>query len=249
MISSKGDPFLSNTFVMATVEENEKQPGVIGFYIYAIIMALFGACLGFAYLATFPAQAFASQAEYEASVAKSEEGEEPVFIKPGDAYYIEGPILRSRSWEPKRTQLAAPGPQTVRFSAGEINGWMTAKFRPAAAPTGEDASGLLIVPGVPNVGLVDGGMYLNLPVNVTAYGASGDYTVSVFGPVDRSGLKVQSIGISSAKVPLPGIIGGQIIDTLSKGYQTTDEYKIIAEAFARADSIAVEVNELVFVLR
>ena len=48
---------------------------------------------------------------------------------------------------------------------------------------------------------------------------------------------------------LMALFGGRIVETLSKGYQSTEEYKIISEAFARAESVTIEGNELVMSLR
>lgn len=232
---------------MPVPDNADKPPSNVAIYFYAVLMALFGGLLGFLYLLAFPAQAFASQGEYEASIADLEE---PIYSKPGDAYYIEGPTLKTRAWESKRQQLSTAGPKTVSLSAGEINGWMAAKFRVAEDQAGDDAPSILIVPGVPNVGLVDGrGLYLNLPVTISAYGATGEYTLAAFGNLKPSGMDIQSLGISCAKVPLPNLIGNQILNALSAGYKSTEEYKIISEALTRVDSVTVEGDQLVIVLR
>jgi len=226
----------------------EKSPGYFGVYFYAVLMALFGAFLGFFYMTTFAAQAFSSQPEYEASL----EGlEEPIPApKPGDAYYIEGDVSRTRAWEPKRAQLAAIGAQTVKFTEGEINAWMTAKFRPGAAPAGEEQPSVLIVPGVPNVAIAaEGVVYFNLPTTITIYGATSDFTISSRCGLSADGLEFHSVSVSSAKVPWPSLLGAEIIGVLAKGYQSTQEYKIVSDAFARAESVKVEGQELVFNLR
>lgn len=227
--------------------KSEKSPSVLGFYFYASLMALFGASLGFVYMVNFPAQAFSSQKEYEASLA---ELEAPIPApKPGDAYFVEGPVVRTRTWEPKRAQLVAAGPQTVKFSAGEINAWMTAKFRPGSSPAGE-VSSVLIVPGVPNVAITEAGtLYLNLPTTITAYGSSSDFTVSARCVVDASGLQFKTIQVSSAKVPFPNSLGKKIFEILSQSYQSSEEYTILSDAFARANSIELIGGELVFKLR
>jgi hypothetical protein len=224
-------------------------PSILGVYFYATLMALFGAVLGFVYMATFPGQAFSSKADYEASLAESEESVSAP--KPGDTYYIEGNVSGTRSWEPKRLQLAAEGAQSVRLSEGEINSWMTTKFRPGAIPSGEEAAGLMIVPGVPNFAITDEGIvYLNLATAISAYGAKGNFIISARCTLDASGeVRFKSVNVSSAKVPLPGILGRQIYQTLAKGFKETEEYAIISEAFARADSIEIEGSELIFNLR
>jgi hypothetical protein len=228
---------------------SEKSPSIFGVYFFAVLIALFGGLLGFFYMTTFEAQAFSSQAAHAAFV---ESLEEPIAsVKPGDAYYIEGAVLPTRSWEAKRAQLAAPGAQSLAFSTGEINAWMSAKFRPGgAAPGGEGEGSILIVPGVPNVAIGDQGVfYLNLPAKISAYGSTNDFIVSARCSVSADGLQFQSVNVSSAKVPLPNLLGAKILEVLSQGYQATEEYKIIADAFARADSIVAEGNSLAVQLR
>jgi hypothetical protein len=224
--------------------KTEKSPSILGVYFYAVLIVLFGALLGFAYMMTFPPQAFSSQAEYQASLADSEE---PISApKPGDAYYIEGPMLRTRSWEAKRELLKAPGGQTVRLSAGEINAWMKAKFRPGLPPTNGEEPSVLIVPGVPNVAITDAGfIYLNLPTTITAYGSTNDFTVSARGVFNAKDLHFEMILVSSAKLPLPDLLGTRLFETLSQSYQSTEEYAIFSEAFARAESVEIADGELV----
>jgi len=70
-----------------------KSPSELGLYFYATMMALFGATLGFAYMLSFPAQAFSSQEAYATMLAARAE---PIpESKPGDAYYIEGSVLNA----------------------------------------------------------------------------------------------------------------------------------------------------------
>jgi len=227
---------------------SEKSPSIIGVYFYASLMALLGGLLGFVYLTTFPAQSFATEKEYQTALADSEE-EGPVLPHPGNAYFIEGPVVRSRGWETKRQQFSASGPQTIRLSAGELNGWMDAKFRPGAAPAGDD-SGVLIVPGVPNIAFAeDGTVFLNIPTSVSGYGASNDYTVFARCQINTGGLNFDSVSVSSALVPMPSLLGKKVLEVLAKGYQSTEEYEIVSEAFARAESISVDQGELVFKLR
>ncbi len=229
-------------------DKTEKSPSALGAYFYAVLVALFGALLGFVYMTTFPAQAFSSQKDYEASL---EDLEEPIpAAKPGDAYYVEGAVLQTRTWEAKRQQLEASGSQKVRLSAGEINSWMAAKFRPGVSPAGDDAPSVLIVPGVPNFAMTEAGtLYLNLPTTITAYGSTNDFTISARCVANETGFDFATIQVSSAKVPLPNLLGRKIIETLSQGYQSTDEYQIISDAFARAESVEVAGGELILNLR
>jgi len=214
-------------------------------------MALFGALLGFAYLTTFPSRAFSSQKEYEASLKKAEEaGDASPAPKPGDAYSIEGAILPTRTWEAKRQQLATPGARTVKFSEGELNAWMSAKFRPGMPAAGNDEPSVLIVPGVPNFAMTEAGtLYLNLPTTITAYGSKNEFAVSARCLADGSGIQIATVQVSSAKVPFPNLLGREILATLSKGFQSTEEYSIISEALARAESVEVVGGELVLELR
>ncbi|WPJ95542.1 hypothetical protein SH580_19170 [Coraliomargarita algicola] len=234
----------------------DKTPSATGVYFCAVLMALLGALLGFGYMLAFPAKAFGSQAEYETSLADSSKkpskaAKADLGPKPGDAYYIEGAVLSSRSWEAKRASLSMEGAQSVEISTGEINAWMAAKFRPGqSASENDEEANLLIVPGVPNVGIVgDGQFYLNVPTTITAFGASDDFTISVLCELNASQPKIRSVNVRSAKVPMPQLLGARLLAVLSQGYAATEEYQIISEAFARADSVEVVGDQFVFKLR
>jgi hypothetical protein len=67
--------------------------------------------------------------------------------------------------------------------------------------------------------------------------------------LDAAKLKIRAVGVSSAKVPFPTFLGAKFIEVLSRGYVATEEYKMMIEAFARADSIAVVGDQIVFNLR
>lgn len=228
--------------------KKEKSPSLFGVYFYAILMALFGALLGFAYLLTFPAQAFSSQKEYEASLSDLEE---PLPApKPGDAYYVEGPINSSLSWVPKRELLKSSAPQTVRFSAGEINGWVTDRFRPGVPPSGEDETNILVVPGVPNVAITDAGtMYFNLPTTISAYGSKNTFTVSARCVFDGAEIHLKTVQVGSAKLPFPNLLGSRLMAPLAQSFQSTGEYEVISGALARVESIEIVGGELVLKLR
>lgn len=49
-----------------------KSPSELGLYFYATMMALFGATLGFAYMLSFPAQAFSSQEAYATMLERAQ---------------------------------------------------------------------------------------------------------------------------------------------------------------------------------
>jgi hypothetical protein len=223
-----------------------KSPSIFGVFFFATLMALLGAVLGFAYMASFEAQAFSSQEDYQDSLADMEE---PVpAVKPGDAYYIEGTIASNRSWEAKRQQLAAGKAGSVRLAETELNAWMSAKFRAGTSSTDVDQAGLLIVPAVPSFALLgEGRFFFNLPLTITAYGSTSDFTLSARCHLDPSSkISFDEVSVCSAKVPLPNIIGVQLIGILMQSYEDTEEYQILADAFAHADTVAVEGHELVF---
>lgn len=226
----------------------EQSIAYFGIYFFGMLFALLGALIGFVYMMTFAAQAFSSEAEYVLSLEDTQGL--TATPKPGGAYYLVGDVARTRVWKPKRDQLAAAGEQTVKFNEGEINAWMTANLRPGAAPAGEDQPSILIIPGLPNVAIAtDGLVYLNLPTTITAYGATNDFTISARVVLDADGLQLQAVSVSSAKVPLPSLLGAKILKFLGQGYQSTEDYKIVSDSFARADSVKVVGQELVFNLR
>ena len=260
---------------------SQKTPTALGVTFYAVLMALLGAILGFVYMVSFSAQAFASQAEYEASLLEdategeasgasepTREGDESAGEtaggtlgfkhsgpKPGDAYYIEGEVLGSRTWEAKRAQLMSAGNQTVRLSVGEINAWMASKFITVEAAGAElseeeEKASLLIMPGSPNVGIADSQeFFINLPTTLSSFGSSGDFTVSVRCAMDAARVKLLSVNVRSAKVPFPGLLGAKLLGFLMKSYKSTEEYQIISAALARAESIEVAGDEFVLELR
>lgn len=221
-----------------------KSPSELGLYFYATMMALFGATLGFAYMLSFPAQAFSSQEAYATMLAARAE---PIpESKPGDAYYIEGSVLKTRTWELKRAQLTTKGAQTVKFAEGEMNAWLSAKFRPSTTPVGEEKPSILIVPGAPNIAITpSGSLYLNLPTKISCYGSASEFTVSARCSIEPSGLKFEKTQVNNARVPFPNILGSKIFETLLQGYQSTEEYSILSDALARADSIELAGGELV----
>lgn len=232
---------------MSADSKNVKRPSLIGVYFYGVIMALLGAVLGFAYLSVFSAQAYSSESSYQA--AQKDKTAADRLPSPANAYYIEGPVLRTRSWEAKRDQLEADGSQLVTLSSGEINAWMTAKFRAASA---DDASGskILVEPGVPNIAFgEDGAVYINIPTIVRAYGRKHEFTYSTRGRVGPSGYVVEDAGVSAAKVPLPSVLGLQLLSGLSQGYRGTKEYTILSGAFQRAETVEVSGDEITFKLR
>ena len=234
---------------MPATNNTEDTRSDLAVYFFAVPLILLGGLLGFLYMTTFPAQVFASEKDYKASLVSAANGEKRVHSKPGDVYYIEGSTSRNRSWQSKRELIKAVGPQTIHFSADEMNGWISAKLRIQDTEV-NDAPNILIVPGLPKVGLVNGkGLFLKLPVAVTAYGGIIEYVVSVFFNLESSRFKIESVNINSARVPFPDVIGSRVISALLEGYKSIGEYKIISSAFERIDSATVEDGHLVLLLR
>jgi hypothetical protein len=92
-------------------------------------------------------------------------------------------------------------------------------------------------------------VYFNLPTTITAYGTTNDFMISARLALDADGLQLQSLSVNSAKVPLPSLLGARILNFLGQAYQSTEDYKILSDALARADSVEVVGQELVFNLR
>lgn len=226
----------------------EQSIAYFGIYLRGMLLALLGGLIGFIYMTSFKAQAFSSEAEHVVSL---EETQGPAARpKPGGAYYLVGDVARTRAWQAKREQLAAAGKQTVKFKEGELNAWMSANLIPGAAPAGEDQASVLIIPGLPNLAIAtDGLVYFNLPTIISAYGATNDFTISARLVLDADGLQLQALSVNSAKVPLPSLLGAKILRFLGQAYQSTEDYKIVSDSFARADSVEVVGQELVFNLR
>ncbi|TVP75038.1 MAG: hypothetical protein EA353_14640 [Puniceicoccaceae bacterium] len=235
---------------MTAALESESSPSLFGVYFFAVWMALIGAILGFVYLATFPAESYASLRHYERALATVAKAGETKFAKPGDAYYISGPFSETRSWEAKRELLNTPGPQTVRLSVGEINTWAAARFRGTESTADAGKSNFLIVPGVPNMAIVSGhGLYLNLPLSISFFGEPQQHVLTAIGDVGPDGYQVHSLSLGNARLPAPDILGAQILGALWQAFQSTEEYAILSQAFERATAVELEGQAVVFTLR
>jgi hypothetical protein len=231
---------------MVSVKER-KTSNLFGVYLVGAIMVWFGGLLGFAYLTAFPMKAFASIGEYEDARASADS---PRLPKPGDGWFISGPILASGSWEAKREALKAEGPQTVSLSAGEMNAWVNARLSATTTPLNKEDSNLVVVPGLPNFAVVEGrGLYINLPLAAYVFGTKREYTLTAIGSVGEGGFKPLSVSLNRAALPFPEILGAQVVQAFAQAFQSTEDYEILAQAFNRAESISVEANTLVFNLR
>lgn len=225
----------------------EKPPSLLGVYLIGCIMAWFGGLLGFIYLATFSPKAFADMVEYAVA---HEEKETPEFSKPGDSFYIKGPILTSRSWETKRALLNESGPQTISLSVGEMNAWMDSRFSAALSSPERKQTNFVVIPGVPNFAVVEEqGFYVNLPLSIVIFGKKYDCVLIALGSVTTGGFEPHSVSLNSAALPLPKIVGSRVLQSLAQAFQSTEDYGIVTRAIERAESIKMERNALVLSLR
>jgi hypothetical protein len=214
----------------------EQGPTLGGVLFYAVIVALFGALLGFLFLASIPQQTYKSVADLEDFLKKNPE---PKLL---DAYHFEGPISRGSSWEAKRELLLNGSATTVEFSSGELNAWMTAKFRNSgvSASDSDDAADVVIIPGVPNF-FIDGqtGLVLNLPTNITIYGHERDCIVVAqghfFGIQPEFGIDM--LHVNNALIPLVGGLGDELLSTLLQAYSKTDEFLAVKDAWEKVESV------------
>lgn len=218
-----------------TKEKKESSP--IASYIYALLVACLGFAIGVVYMMTFPIQSYASLAEY----AEAMEEREVVGAHPSDAYYIEGPTDRGRSWEVKRKQLVEGSASVVTFSAGELNAWLAARFRPASGgPSNDSAQGLTIMPGLPNIAVdEENRLHVNLPAQISGYGLDGEYMISVRGQykAGTNQFSIDYMQVGAAPVPFPSLIGNTIVSVLMKGYSATEEYKAIMNFWSKVESV------------
>lgn len=222
---------------MPTLFKEKKEPSVSIALIYAAMMSFFGVIVGMVYLMSLPLQGFSSMAER----AKAREERNSLDPVPTDAFYLEGPVLQTSSWEAKRNRLINGGAGVLEISPGEINAWFASKFQPSSGPPAKNEEGILIVPGQPNVAVSEEGVFfVNLPAQVSGYGMNAEYVLSAIGGYSSGApavFKIDQLKIGSAKMPLPDLLGSQIIDVLTQSYKQTKEYKTILSAWERVDSV------------
>jgi hypothetical protein len=229
------------------MEEKSEQSLLLA-SIYAFMLVWFGGLLGFICLMLFPLNAYPNMQQR----AKVLEERGSLYAFPRDAYYIEGPISRSREWTDKRQQLIDASAATIQVSAGEINAWLDAKFRVLAVAASEGEKGLVLRPDRPNVGITaDGATYLNLPAKISGYGLSGNYVLSAkvrYSEGAPPRLLVDRLQIGGAAVPLPGIIGAKIVSGIINSFSSAEEYALIREAWSRVQSVETADGAFVFIL-
>lgn len=217
-------------------------------FLYAVVMAAFGVFLGMIYLMSFPLEAYSSLKERGEAL----EGRESLDPIPGDAFYIEGPILRTRGWELKREQFINGSAGTIRVSPGEINAWFASNFRAATPSTEKAKSDFTLSPKVPNLGFSEAGtVYLNLPADISVYGIDGHYVLSAhvrYAEGAPARLVVEHLRIAGARIPFPRVLGSRIVSRIVKGFSSAEEYILISKAWNRVESVEFGENELLFTL-
>lgn len=222
---------------MCAVKKKTEEPSVLGMCFYGMLTALFGAVLGALYMASFPATPLNNARD----LAKFEEAQEDAYSSPKDIYYMQGPNSTVKTWIDKRQAWVDGNLDAVEFTHREVNAWLSAKFKPATAPSGEGAPKMLIVPGVPNIHITKYLITLSLPTSFIINGKTYSRTVIVTGVFDDSGDSVEfsmkSVRIDSASVPLVDIIGHRIVDTLLKAYTGSDEFLAIESAWSSVTSV------------
>lgn len=232
----------------SSVKKEESASNSILIYVYAFSMATIGAFFGMVFLMSFPLEAYSSLEE-RANALEERESLKPI---PGDAFYIEGPTLRTATWKDKRDQLIDGSVGKVSFTPGEINAWFGTKFRSATTAVDDEASGLTLVPDLPNLGISkEGTAYLNLPTQITGYGLDGNYVFSAqvrYASGAPARLMVDNLQIGGAAIPFPGQLGAQVVSTITKGFSSAEEYAVISEAWKRVASVEIASGELVLIL-
>lgn len=233
---------------MSSLTKEKAEPGLVFVGIYAFMMAGFGGLFGFIYLMSFPLKGFSNLQE-RAEALEARESPGPITA---DAFFIKGPTLRTSSWETKRQQLIDASATTIKVTAGEINAWLGTKFRPSAVPTDQNEKDLLIEPDRPNIGITsEGEIYLNLPAKISGYGLDGSYALSAQVRYSRASppdLLVDHLQIGGAGVPLPGILGAQLVSAILQAFSSAEEYAVISQAWNRVQSVEVSDRALILTL-
>lgn len=214
----------------------EEGPTLAGISFSAALLALVGALLGFLYLASVPPISFKSVADLNAYLEKKPE------LKLLDRSYFEGPVSGSRSWEQKREVLLNGSATTVELTAGELNAWMSAKFRkPSAASAAGDKPGIVILPGVPNF-FIDAaaGFFLNVPTEVTIYGSTHDRIMIALGRFSAGPqvqFQISALRVNDAAIPMIAGLSKQLLQVLLLAYSQTEEFVVCQKAWEKVESV------------
>ena len=131
---------------------------------------------------------------------------------------------------------------------------MAAKFnKPSAARTDEDASGIVILPGVPNFFIdASAGVSLNLPTEVTIYGRT--YHCLMIAPGHFSSgpqveFQLDSLRVNAAAIPVLGGLGEQLLGALLQAYSQTDEFVAFQQAWQKVESVELVADSIRLKLR
>jgi hypothetical protein len=143
---------------------------------------------------------------------------------------------------------------TVELTAGEINAWMSAKFRkPSAAAAAGDEAGIVILPGVPNF-FIDAaaGFFLNLPTEVSIYGSTHDRIIIAQGSFSAGPqvqFQISALRVNDAAVPVIAGLGKQLLQALLQAYSQTDEFVACQQAWEKVESVELVADTMRLKLR
>jgi hypothetical protein len=170
-----------------------------------------------------------------------------------DRSYFKGPVSSSRSWEQKREVLLNGSATTVELTAGEINAWMSAKFRKPSAAAAGDEAGIVILPGVPNF-FIDAaaGFFLNLPTEVSIYGSTHDRIIIAQGSFSAGPqvqFQISALRVNDAAVPVIAGLGKQLLQALLQAYSQTDEFVACQQAWEKVESVELVADTMRLKLR
>jgi hypothetical protein len=225
----------------------QEGPTLAGISVSAVLLALVGALLGVLYLASVPPTSFKSVADLNAYLEKTPE------LQLLDRSYFKGPVSSSRSWEQKREVLLNGSATTVELTAGEINAWMSAKFRKPSAAAAGDEAGIVILPGVPNF-FIDAaaGFFLNLPTEVSIYGSTHDRIIIAQGSFSAGPqvqFQISALRVNDAAVPVIAGLGKQLLQALLQAYSQTDEFVACQQAWEKVESVELVADTMRLKLR
>lgn len=166
--------------------------------------------------------------------------EMPKEIVRGVVYYLPGTDgkAKGKEWETKLKQFQAG--TTINVNEDELNAWIASKKTAAPAkPAAPAAAGApaaaaptvegYVIPGAPNIRIVDGQMQVGLPCTLNWYGLMTDVTVQATGAFQKSGefhvFNPKTIYLGSCPLHiLPGI-GGLLLDHIVEKQGFPDELR------------------------
>jgi hypothetical protein len=232
----------------ASKKTEEKESSLSGILATGFLMALFGAFLGFIFLSSFPLKAFSSLKEQATFL----EGVDTTAVRPGLIYYFKG-AQSSGNWESKRGQMLDGKSTDVSISDGDLNSWMSSKFRSGAPSSAEEQPSVLILPGVPNFCAINQDvLYISIPAEIVMFGISNSYQIFCKGHFSEGPTikyVVDELRVNNASIPLTGGIAALVINTLLKAYSGTEEFAAMQTVWQRLESIELADNVIRLQLR